>query len=127
MLTAELIQTDTTYDPLVSIGDVAKILGVPTHTIRYWEKEFPDFLAPSRTQGKQRRYGSDEILRLRKVFAMLRDDGYSIAGARRILAHQNIKSNTGPTDDPGQMDTATAERLLMLLKNHLEKNLVSTP
>ena len=37
--------------------DAAKIIGVPPHTIRYWEKEFSDFLVAPRTLGKQRRYG----------------------------------------------------------------------
>jgi|GEM_PF-655466 len=110
-------------DPfLISIGDVAKILGVPTHTIRYWEKEFPEFLIPGRTQGKQRRYGNDEIVKLRKVFSMLRDEGYSIAGARRILAHQNQKSDFLKSPS-SSLDSGTAERLLMLLKNHLEQSL----
>lgn len=105
-------------DPLVSIGDVSRIIGVPTHTIRYWEKEFPTFLEPPRTEGKQRRYGTDQIVRLKKIFVMLREEGYSIAGARRALADQNRRSNIPEVSDRG-LDMETAEKILTILKEHL--------
>jgi len=72
-------------DILVGIGDVAKFLDVPAHTLRFWEREFGFFLAPSRTEGRQRRYDDDDIQRLGRVKNLLKVDGYSIAGAKRIL------------------------------------------
>lgn len=81
----EEIQKD---DHLVSIRDAARIIGVPAHTIRYWEKEFSEFLNPPRTTGKQRRYGDLHLERLKVIFHLLKEQGYSIAGARRTLAHK---------------------------------------
>ena len=70
---------------LVGIGDVSRFLDVPSHTLRFWEKEFSFFLRPSRTIGRQRRYDDDDILRLGRIKHLLKEEGYSIAGAKRIL------------------------------------------
>jgi DNA-binding transcriptional MerR regulator len=70
----------------VRVSDVAKMLSVAAHTLRFWEKEFDFYLKPSRTLGLQRRYDSDSISRLRKIQYYLKDEGYSIAGAKRILS-----------------------------------------
>lgn len=70
---------------LVGIGDVARFLGVPAHTLRFWEKEFGFFLSPSRTIGRQRRYDDADIQRLGRIKHLLKNDGFSIAGAKRIL------------------------------------------
>ena len=68
-----------------NISSVSKIVGVPMHTIRYWEKAFSAFLSPQRPNGGHRRYGSYEIDLLKKIKYMLREEKYSIAGARQKL------------------------------------------
>ncbi len=115
--TAEWTDVKDEEDPMISIGDVSKIVGVPTHTIRYWEKEFPNYLIPPRTLGRQRRYGSAQIVRLKKIFTMLKEDGLSIAGAKRALAQQNRASSLGQPND--RIDQETAEKIITLLKQHL--------
>ncbi len=81
-------------EPLVvGIGDVAKFLDVPAHTLRFWEKEFSFFLIPERTQGRQRRYDDQDIDRLARLKHLLKVDGYSIAGAKRILQKEILDSN----------------------------------
>jgi len=105
-------------EPLISIGDVSKIIGVPTHTIRYWEKEFSQYIEPSRTTGKQRRYATKHIEKLRKIITMLKKDGYSIAGAKRALAHQNQESVISPNSSEG-IDRVTAKKIISLLQEHL--------
>jgi len=104
-------------DPLISIGDVSKIIGVPPHTIRYWEREFPQFLIPPRTLGRQRRYGSSQIFNIKKIYTMLKEDGYSIAGAKRALANQNRQSTVNTL--PHGIDQETAEKIIILLKQQL--------
>jgi len=78
-------------DILVGIGDVAKFLDIPAHTLRFWEKEFYFFLTPSRTTGRQRRYDDADIQRLGRIKHLLKVDGYSIAGAKRILQKENTE------------------------------------
>ncbi|MCL2206560.1 MAG: MerR family transcriptional regulator [Fibromonadales bacterium] len=69
----------------VRVGDVARMLQVAAHTLRFWEKEFDFYLKPSRTSGLQRRYNTDSIDRLKTIHHYLKDEGYSIAGAKRLL------------------------------------------
>jgi DNA-binding transcriptional MerR regulator len=70
----------------VRVSDVAKMLQTATHTLRFWEKEFDFYLKPSRTAGLQRRYDTDAIERLKKIQHYLKNEGYSIAGTKRILS-----------------------------------------
>lgn len=109
-------------EPLISIRDAARIIGVPPHTIRYWEKEFSDFLVAPRTMGKQRRYGDAQIIKLRTIFRMLKEEGYSIAGAKRALAKQNQAANLSNSQANGTLETLSAEmaeKILALVKNEL--------
>jgi DNA-binding transcriptional MerR regulator len=70
----------------VSISTAARITGVEIHTLRYWEHEFAEFLCPERTNGGQRRYRPEDIQTLFTIKRLLRDEMFSIAGARRTLA-----------------------------------------
>ena len=75
----------TTFTQTYSIGDVAELLGVQAYTIRYWEKEFSAFLNPPRCKGGHRRYGDYEVDLLKRIIFMLKEEKYSIAGARQKL------------------------------------------
>jgi len=70
----------------VSISVAASITGVEVHTLRYWEREFDLFLNPDRTDGGQRRYRPQDIQTVFSIKRLLRDEMFSIAGARRHLA-----------------------------------------
>lgn len=74
--------------PGLSIGDVSKITNVEVHTLRYWEKEFEPYLDPLRTDGGQRRYRSQDIEAVFEIKKLLRDEMFSIAGAKRFLARK---------------------------------------
>lgn len=76
----------------VSIRVASAITGIEIHTLRYWETEFPEFLAPLRTRGGQRRYRPEDIRAVFTIKRLLRDEMYSIAGARRYLRLQREQS-----------------------------------
>lgn len=69
----------------VSISVASKITGVEIHTLRYWEREFGEFLQPNRTSGGQRRYRPRDIQTVFHLKRLLRDEMFSIAGARKHL------------------------------------------
>lgn len=69
----------------VSISAASGITGVEVHTLRYWEREFSGFLRPVRTRGGQRRYRPEDIQTVFTLKRLLRDEMFSIAGARRYL------------------------------------------
>lgn len=69
----------------VSIATASRITGIHIHTLRYWQNEFSDFLQPIRTTGGQRRYRPADIQAVFTIKRLLKDDLYSIAGAKRFL------------------------------------------
>ncbi len=72
----------------VSIRTASEITGIEIHTLRYWEKEFSEFLCPTRTEGGQRRYRPEDIRAVFMIKRLVRDEMFSIAGARKSLARR---------------------------------------
>ena len=89
-------KTDSTYK---SIGEVAKILNLinkkngnlNTHTIRFWEKEFKQ-IKPKILTGKRRYYDQSSIEILKKVKYLLKEQGMTINGVKKILNHKESHS-----------------------------------
>jgi DNA-binding transcriptional MerR regulator len=73
----------------VSISMASNITEIEVHTLRYWEREFEEFLRPIRTAGGQRRYRSEDIQMVFLLKRLLREEMFSIAGARRYLKRVN--------------------------------------
>ena len=79
-------------DAYKSIGQVAKILNLVnkkrgtlnTYTIRFWEKEFKQ-IKPKILNGNRRYYNNDTIEVLKKVKYLLKDQGMTINGAKKVL------------------------------------------
>ena len=75
-----------------SIGEVAEILDLVnkkkgtlnTHTIRFWEKEFKQ-IKPKILSGNRRYYNNDTIEVLKKVKYLLKDQGMTINGVKKLL------------------------------------------
>ena len=75
-----------------SIGEVAKILDLVnkkkgtlnTHTIRFWEKEFKQ-IKPMILNGNRRYYNIVTIEVLKRVKYLLKDQGMTINGAKKVL------------------------------------------
>ena len=75
-----------------TIGEVVKILDLkskkgqssPTYTIRFWEKEFKQ-IKPKILNGKRRYYDNKNIELLKKVHFLLKDQGMTIKGVKKIL------------------------------------------
>ena len=75
-----------------TIGEVTKILGLksrknqslPTHTIRFWEKEFKQ-IKPKILSGNRRYYDQKNIEILKKVHFLLKEQGMTINGVKKLL------------------------------------------
>jgi DNA-binding transcriptional MerR regulator len=68
---------------IYSIGAVARMLGVPTATLRAWEERY-GVVVPERGDGTQRLYTREEVEQLRYVKRHI-DSGLSAADAHRLL------------------------------------------
>lgn len=65
------------------IGEVAELVGVEAHVLRYWETEFK--LRPHRSSSGQRLYRKSDLARFLRVRQLLHEEGFTIAGARKVL------------------------------------------
>ena len=75
-----------------TIGEVSELCGVKPHVLRYWEQEFTQ-LSPVKRRGNRRYYQHHEVLLIRRIRALLYDDGFTISGARNLLdAKGRLKS-----------------------------------
>ena len=81
-----------TTKPFLKIGEVAKLLGVKPHVLRYWESEFPS-LKPKKNPSGQRLYAKADIDTLQEIKNLLYTDCYTISGARQLLAYQRSSSH----------------------------------
>lgn len=66
------------------IGEVARLVGVKPHVLRYWETEFGS-LVPKKSGTGQRLYRRKEVETLLEVKRLLYDKRYTIEGARKEL------------------------------------------
>ena len=89
-----------------SIGEVAKILNLinkkkgtlNTHTIRFWEKKFKQ-IKPNILNGNRRYYSNDTIEVLKKVKYLLKDQGMTINGAKKVLnSDKSLKLDVLPNN-----------------------------
>lgn len=71
------------------IGQVAELLGVQAHVLRYWEKELPLQLL-TRTRGNQRLYAEPDVDKLARVKALVVDEGVSVRKLRRIIEREGL-------------------------------------
>lgn len=66
------------------IRDVAKIMGVKAHVLRYWESEFST-LSPKKNRSGQRTYTRKDIDSALEIKRLLHEERFSIAGAKRYM------------------------------------------
>ena len=72
------------------IGEVSKIVAVPTHVLRFWETEFKK-IRPKRTPTGQRLYTQRDIRLLLDIKKLLYDKRFTIEGARQHLSTTDKK------------------------------------
>lgn len=65
------------------ISVAARIVGVGTQTLRYYERA--GLVRPSRSEGKRRLYSQADIERLKKIKRLTEDLGINLAGVEVIL------------------------------------------
>lgn len=82
------------------IGEAAELVGVEPHVLRYWETEFK--IRPQRSTAGQRMYRRKDIARFLRIRRLLHEEGFTIAGARKLLLD-------GGASDPGGSSVPPAD------------------
>jgi len=106
------------------IGEVAALLQLKTHVLRYWETEF-SLLQPIKSRSNQRLYRHKDVETALLIKELLYRQGFTIAGARKKL--QTEKQLRLPLTDPHSPEKALVEiraDLIQLRKFLLDLDLV---
>lgn len=94
------------------IKDVSELLGVPTSSLRYWEKEFPE-CAPRRSNTNIRYYTPKDIETLRMINYLLKVKGLKIEAAKEQM--RSNRKNISKRVDIIESLTETRNELEKLL------------
>jgi DNA-binding transcriptional MerR regulator len=98
-----------------TIGEVAVELGVNSSSIRFWEKEFGTF-TPKRTSRGDRLYTREQIDQLRAIQRLVKEEGFTINGAK-----EKLKKGEAPAAEcPAADAEALRERLLGVRRRLVE-------
>jgi DNA-binding transcriptional MerR regulator len=77
-----------------SISEVSKITSLEQYVLRYWETEFEQ-LKPSKNRAGNRIYTNREIKTILYIKKLLREERYTIEGAKQVLQSYIPESETG--------------------------------
>jgi DNA-binding transcriptional MerR regulator len=84
--------TDKLY---FKIGEVAEIVEVAAHVLRYWEGEF-SLIKPQKSRSQQRVYRRKDVENLLRIKHLLYERKFTIAGARQELRGGTSKVARAP-------------------------------
>ncbi len=68
-----------------SISEVSRITGLEQHVLRYWESQFPG-LNPAKNRAGNRIYTNKDISLIFEIKRLVRDEGFTIDGAKKVLS-----------------------------------------
>ena len=77
-----------------TISEVADVLDVPPHVLRFWETRFTQ-VKPVKRGGGRRYYRPEDVRLLRGIRGLLYDDGMTIKGVQKILRERGIRHVIG--------------------------------
>jgi DNA-binding transcriptional MerR regulator len=113
--------TKASDEILYSIAQVNAITSVAKPTIRFWEKEFKDYLNPMRTEGNQRRYTRSDIEVIERINHLVRNEGFTLEGARKKLESESAMETTSTLPNDSQLEKLADTMSDYLLKRLLAK------
>jgi DNA-binding transcriptional MerR regulator len=73
----------------LTVRQVSNILQVEESTLRFWEKEFEEYLNLDVQKGQRKRYTQQQLEILAKIKELLHNEQYTIKGAKRRMDLDN--------------------------------------
>lgn len=90
------------------IGEVSDIVGVQPHVLRYWETEFRS-IRPQKSSKGQRVYSRRDVEKLLRVKDLLKNQGFTIAGARKRLSEAAPAPAESAPPEPAAVEVSEPE------------------
>jgi DNA-binding transcriptional MerR regulator len=86
------------------IGDVARLCGVESYVLRFWESQFPQ-LKPNKSGTGQRLYRRRDVELAMEIKRLVHAKGYTLSGARAVLGQEQRHPGKRPSSN-AQAETA---------------------
>jgi DNA-binding transcriptional MerR regulator len=102
------------------IGEVADLVGVERHTLRYWESEFGS-IRPQKSRRGQRIYSRRDVQKLLKVKDLLHNQGFTIAGARKRM--RELGEEPSPAQDAARATVQRVRASLLAIREEIAAEL----
>jgi DNA-binding transcriptional MerR regulator len=99
------------------IGEVAELVGVEPHVLRYWEREFRA-IRPTKSAKGQRVYSRRDVENLMRVRELLYREGFTIAGAKKKLQRAGVEPR--PAGDLDARETGKLREQLLAMRGEIE-------
>lgn len=106
-----------------TIGEVADMLDVDQHVVRFWSEKFKNYVKPLIKAGKRRNYSPQDIETLTYIKNMLYVRGLSIKGALLILqeGEQNNTNNSLPNANNSSVKLNEISQKLQQISNKIKE------
>lgn len=91
-----------------SISEVSKLTGLEQYILRYWETEFEQ-LKPGKNRAGNRIYTNKDIKLILQIKKLLRDEKYTIEGAKKILLDNVVESSVQTDNSQTQTEKITVQ------------------
>ena len=88
-----------------SISEVSRITGLEQHVLRYWESQFPE-LNPAKNRAGNRIYTNKDINLIFEIKRLVREEGFTIEGAKKVLSAKSNGSSDAISEAGGSKDSA---------------------
>ena len=106
-------------DAFRTIGEVAKMLRVPVHIVRFWEGRL-NKIKPIKGQGGRRYYRPEDIEFLGGLRHLLYVEGYTIKGVHRLIRQKGADFVRDKADLASQHQDERSDQILYGLISDLE-------
>jgi len=87
-----------------SISEVSRITGLEQHVLRYWETQFPE-LTPAKNRAGNRIYTNKDISLIFEIKHLVREEGFTIDGAKKVLSSKSNGSSLHVVDTGNGKDS----------------------
>ena len=98
---------DKSPEAFRTISEVAEVLDVPPHVLRFWETRFTQ-VKPVKRGGGRRYYRPEDVRLLRGIRGLLYDDGMTIKGVQKILRERGLRHVVGLGTLAAEMEAEAA-------------------
>jgi DNA-binding transcriptional MerR regulator len=109
-----------------SISEVSRICDLEQYVLRYWETEFEQ-LKPAKNSSGNRIYTNKDIKMILLIKKLLKEEKYTIEGAKKILKNYNIGEDGSEKPDMNVVDVQKQKAGELSLFDTLHQGETSLP